>query len=156
MHLKQFNFERNRERIIRYIKGDTKFIFDEISYRLKQKSSEDTNIASNSKTIILFDTSINTDNQGDLIIRHYCVKELEQLGLKINKCISTHKYPSEEETEWLKKSNLKIITGTNILSPRLNFSSIWKRPENLEYTENLCLFGCGMLNYSRNMNEYSK
>lgn len=148
--------EAMEKRLKRYIKGGTLFYFDAFLYNHRSKKEVNPSVEKNLEDVILFDTSIYTMNQGDSIIMEHCVKELKKVGVNIVRNIPTHISPVLEDNYWLEQSQLKFLLGTNIISPWLNISTIWEKPENLKYTENLCLFGCGMLNYLRKFNSYSK
>lgn len=104
--------------------------------------------------IILFDTSIDSENLGDYIINDYCNKILERMKVHPIARIATHRKQTVEELEKLKMSSLKLVTGTNILSSSIY--SQWIRPYKLNLQENVLLMGVGWTDYNTNVSYLSK
>lgn len=96
--------------------------------------------------LVVFDTSIGSENLGDSIINDYCTRIFCELGINPASRISTHRKQTKEELEDLKGNGLKIVTGTNILSARL-FSQ-WVRPMELSRQNNVLLMGVGWADYN--------
>lgn len=109
----------------------------------------------NDKHIVIFDTSINSDNLGDEIINDYCNKIFNEIKLcKVDR-VPTHTYPDNYEEKFLSKTSLKIITGTNLLSPKINEIG-WHRPTKLNMQTNLVLLGVGWCGYSNSSNGFTR
>ena len=106
--------------------------------------------------IIVFDTSLSSDNLGDEIINYYCNSIFNEVGIMPLSRISTHVCPTHKELKLLNKNTLKIITGTNILSSKMNSRGLWKRPLWAKQTDNLCLMGTGWNAYSEYENRFTK
>lgn len=96
-------------------------------------------------SIVIFDTSIDSDNLGDYIINDYCSKVLDELGVVVKGRVATHRKQTDEELQLLKMSSLKIVMGTNILSATL--SGQWVRPMELSLQTNVLLMGAGWSDY---------
>lgn len=111
---------------------------------------------SRNNEIIVFDTSIESDNLGDQIINFYCNAIFSELALTPTGRVPTHRGLTKQEMALLTPSSLKIITGTNILSSHMNLNGTWCRPLQLKRLDNLCLFGAGWNEYSEEMNSYTK
>lgn len=99
-----------------------------------------------SDNVIIFDTSIDSDNLGDYIINDYCKKILDEAGITAIGKVATHRQQTNEELQLLKLNSLKIVTGTNILSSSL--SSQWVRPMKLSLQTNVLLMGVGWTDYN--------
>lgn len=106
---------------------------------------------------IVFDTSINTLNLGDDIINLYCNKILSEcIGGREIKHISTHVVPDKDELEEIKHTKLKIVCGTNILSPDYVKWTLWKMPRHLNGYHDVIALGIGWGYYSKSFTEKTK
>jgi hypothetical protein len=99
--------------------------------------------------VLLFDTSIDSDNLGDFIINDYCSQILNEIKIQPIGRVATHRSQTREEIELLGSHSLKIVTGTNILSATL--TSQWIRPEKLSLQTNVLLMGAGWTDYNNNV-----
>lgn len=91
--------------------------------------------------IVLFDTSLYTQNTGDYIIMENCMLQLSSL-LDTSEAVHvpTHRIPSSDK-ECIGK--YKIICGTNILSCKMRSYGLWKLPRNLDNYNKIILMGVG-------------
>ncbi len=111
--------------------------------------------------VLLFDTSIGSDNVGDEIIMDFCQNQLlDMLGKKIFYVdkIPTHLEIAKSAYQLNKEAKYSIVCGTNILKT----SILWKKNWKIGLTEalsirNLCLMGAGWGNYNNfNTDIYTK
>lgn len=108
-------------------------------------------------TVIIFDSAMDTQNKGDEIIMLYCGKIIEQIWGEVpQKRITFHKSPSEEETTGLANYKYKILCGTNVLSPNVEYFCAFKTSRNLDQYHDICLLGVGWGMYSDNISRQSK
>ena len=114
-------------------------------------------ISQNRDSVIIFDTSMCSNNKGDQIISFYCNKVLEEcIGSRLIVRVPTHQLPTEEELAVIRRTRLKIVCGTNILSPDFENWSLWKMPNNLSGYTNIIAFGIGWGYYSNGISDKSK
>ncbi|MBS4884438.1 MAG: polysaccharide pyruvyl transferase family protein [Amedibacillus dolichus] len=104
--------------------------------------------------VLLFDTSIDSENLGDYIINDYCNQILQEIKIKPFARVATHRLQTREELENLALPSLKLVTGTNILSSKIY--SQWIRPSKLKLQDNVLLMGVGWTNYNTNVSYLSK
>ena len=98
---------------------------------------------------IIFDTSLFSNNKGDHIICLYCNMVINELfSDKQLIRVPTHQLPTDDELKAVHKASLKIVCGTNIISPNYESWSLWKMPENLLGYSNITTFGVGWGYYS--------
>ncbi|MBD9048803.1 MAG: hypothetical protein EGR46_07675 [Ruminococcus sp.] len=107
----------------------------------------------NNDKIVIFDTAMNTKNQGDFIIMDNCIKNLKYI-IDINKAeyVSTHILPQNDFYD----SSLKFLCGTNALSGDLKKYGLWKIPHNLLKYNNIILFGVGFDTFSKDSTYYTR
>lgn len=107
--------------------------------------------------LALLDTSEGTDNLGDFIIMRFCEEALKPL-IESEKTLSvpTHCIPSAELLKKLEQCDRKIICGTNILYPQMEYASIWKLPPTAEAYKDCILMGAGWGYYSDKISLYTK
>lgn len=148
-------FETLIEEVNRRLQGEIIDRGRALIYHYSRHNKEDKQILSSGNDVLVYDTSLQSDNLGDDIIRFYCERELKELGVNIVHHVPTHVAPSKEDEIFLQRKCLKILEGTNIISPDLN-KRVWKRPKKLSFTENLCLLGNGLACYNQQMNTYSR
>lgn len=103
----------------------------------------------------VFDTSLLSDNLGDEIINFYCNNIFEELNVTIENRIPTHVYPNNMEEQKIKRVIPKVITGTNILSSKLEIPT-WKKPSKVYMMDNIVLMGNGWEKYSDYETLYTK
>lgn len=100
----------------------------------------------NTGKVLIYDTSISTNNSGDFIIMDYCNKIIQNC-LKCNfDYLSTHK----PITTALTKDccyDKQIVCGTNLLFPRMDRQGHWNYPFEYKYLDQLCLLGVGWYAY---------
>ncbi|HXP89844.1 MAG TPA: polysaccharide pyruvyl transferase family protein, partial [Fibrobacteria bacterium] len=76
---------------------------------------------------VLFDTSVATENAGDEIIMEAVQRELRSAsGDAFFVRIATHDYPGSTGRRWIRKSDLCIVGGTNLLSSHFFRYRQWK------------------------------
>lgn len=111
----------------------------------------------NQDAIIIFDTSMCSNNKGDQIISLYCNKVLEEcLGNRRTIRVPTHQLPAEKELAIIRRTREKIVCGTNILSPNFAEWSLWKMPKYLSGYTNIIALGIGWGYYSNEISNTSK
>jgi len=110
------------------------------------------------KKILLFDTSICTDNLGDYLIMESIKIELRKFfpdDFFIN--IPTHDKVGKNSINKIKISDFKFVCGTNLLSSNMNSYSQWKI--NIWYSRfitNVILIGVGWWQYQNSPNFYTR
>lgn len=107
--------------------------------------------------LLLFDPSINSLNLGDAIIAHYCDRVFAEL-FDTQKAlrISTHQYPTQDDLASITGAELKIVCGSNLLSPHFEEFSNWKMPRNLSGYRNIITLGVGWGCYCETTSKISK
>lgn len=104
----------------------------------------------------VFDTALKSDNLGDEIINYYCNEIFKELGVRIEARVPTHVKPTMEEEKKLKPQTPKIVTGTNILSSKLEAPFLWRKPSLPAMFDNVVLMGNGWEMYTNKETVYSK
>lgn len=106
---------------------------------------------------ILFDTALNSLNMGDAIIQSYSSNIIRELfpDMKFDH-IQTHERPKENEISLIPGAKLKIVSGTNLITPHFEENTIWKMPENLKGYHNIITLGVGWGYYCDDISECSK
>lgn len=109
-------------------------------------------------TLIIFDTSILSNNLGDEIIMDSINRILTKIFpfyYKYN--VATHDYINKIAKNYIKQPNVKIIGGTNILSSNMNKYNQWKiNLKDTLYLKNVILMGIGWWQYQNAPNKYTK
>lgn len=100
--------------------------------------------------VIIYDTSLYSDNLGDNIINYYCDRIFDELQLNIIDRIPTH-----NESEKTYKDYIKIVTGTNILNSHMNYGS-WRIPKDLSGLDSTLFLGVGSGEYYDEVNHFTK
>lgn len=103
-----------------------------------------------SDTIVLFDTTIGTNNVGDCIIREYAEMHLRKIfRRKKVKRIPTHNAPPINKMSRIQRKYLKIVVGTNILYNKMECAAgQWMFPIiGLPRYKNVCLLAVGWADY---------
>lgn len=107
--------------------------------------------------IVVFDTAIGSKNMGDYIIQYYCRKVLDELFFeKKRMCVSTHIMPSEEDIQSIIDSKIKIVCGTNLITPHYEEFSNWKMSEHLYGYKNVIAMGVGWGYYCDDISKTSR
>lgn len=109
-------------------------------------------------TITLLDTSIATDNLGDEIIMEAIEGIARSLfsNAYIYK-VATHEYMTRISRDLIKRSEVAIVCGTNILSSNMAFRPVWKvRPWDPLLINNCVLLGAGWRDYSHKRDPYTR
>jgi polysaccharide pyruvyl transferase WcaK-like protein len=107
--------------------------------------------------VALFDTSVCSENMGDLIICDSIRKILEnQIPETVFITVPTHDYLSSESHRIISQCDLSIVCGTNLLSGNLETYNQWK----IQYTDllilrNIVLMGVGWWQYQEAISQYS-
>lgn len=99
--------------------------------------------------IVLFDTSILSENMGDKIIMDYCMQYIDHMfpeSLQIH--VPTHEKIGKQTYKFTDKADYLILCGTNILRANMKKSSQWNvTPDNARRIHNICLMGAGWWQY---------
>lgn len=132
------------------ITGRISRLFNCVSFPLKHDS----------KQIVVFNTSMDTDNLGDFIIMRYCGNILNELYEDYEFVdVSTHKMPSAEDEKIVKQTKYKFVCGTNLLTSHIEKWWNWRLPDGLRKKfayRNAILLGAGWGNYQDECSEYSR
>lgn len=112
--------------------------------------------ASYNGNILVYDTSLYSDNLGDEIINYYCDLIFKELGVNIELRVPTHVKPTASEEEKLVVGIPKVITGTNILSSKLEAPYLWQKPSKEYMFDNIVLMGNGWEEYTKYNTPYTK
>lgn len=111
----------------------------------------------NGQSAIIFDTSIHSKNLGDEIIMSSCKEILKAcIGDKSFLYVPTHTLPTADELDAVRHTRLKIVCGTNILSPDFGKWSLWKMPKTLSGYRDVIALGVGWGYYSDSFTEKSR
>lgn len=107
--------------------------------------------------VLLFDTSIDSQNMGDAIIKLYCDRALsELLARKKAVRVPTHTLPDDRQLEAVSQSGTKIVCGTNLITPHFEEFSNWKMPHNLIGYRDIVTLGVGWGYYCEDTSKISK
>lgn len=108
--------------------------------------------------IIVFDTSLVTENIGDFIVMDYCnsiVNSLFQNDFLIK--VPTHERLSDVTYTYAKQSKYKIVCGTNLLTGQMRKHNQWKlKIRDTKYIDDVCLLGVGWRKYGEEPDLYSR
>lgn len=105
------------------------------------------------KHVLLFDTSIGSDNVGDQIIMDYCIRQL--LSIFNDEMLFYDRAPTHLEIgrttfAMNRKAALRFICGTNILKTSVLHNKIWKISFfDVLKLHDICLMGVGWNNYTK-------
>lgn len=106
---------------------------------------------------VLFDTSVDSLNLGDSIIRHYCDLALREiLADKDVSRVPTHSLPGEQQLRAVAGAGLKIVCGTNLITPHFEAFSNWKMPRNLKGYRDIVTLGVGWGYYCEDISPVSR
>lgn len=105
------------------------------------------NKKNNYHKIYVLDTSLESDNLGDHIINFYSDKVFREIGVEIVDRIPTHVVPNMEQQKNIQGNVPKVVTGTNILSSKMEAPYLWKVSKNLNTVNNTLLLGNGWEKY---------
>ena len=119
---------------------------------LKSKFVDNRNEKFETSKISILNTSLNSDNLGDEIINLYCNNILKELNVIPNEQISTHSL----DNKIISNHDLKLITGTNLLTSSMNAIGVWKHPQDFTKISNVGLMGVGWGLYTGKPNYYTK
>lgn len=110
------------------------------------------------KKILIFDTSIATQNLGDLIILDSVKNSLEKMfpyGRFFN--TATHEVIGMASYKLCKNSDFAFVAGTNLLSSNMNSYNQWKvNFYDAAFLKNIILMGVGWWQYQNGVNLYTK
>lgn len=107
--------------------------------------------------LVLFDPSLESENLGDSIISYYCTKALsEMLCAKDVVQAPTHTLPTEKQLEDISCAGLKIVCGTNLITPHFEEFTNWKMPPNLMGYRDIVTMGVGWGYYCEETSKISK
>lgn len=99
--------------------------------------------------ILMFDTSVMSENVGDFIIMDAVFKEMSSI-IKDKQIINiaSHDYPTKRGRRLIKSSDYCLVGGTNLLNSHLLSKRPWSfRWHDLLRLNNALLVGVGWLNY---------
>lgn len=103
------------------------------------------------KRIVVFDTSILTENMGDFIVMDYCNKIFNEIFADdFIVRIPTHERSSLTTYRYIRHSQYSIVCGTNLLTGKMLKLNQWKL--NLMdslFVKNACLLGVGWRKYEK-------
>lgn len=110
------------------------------------------------KKILIFDTSISSENVGDCIIMDAVNKEiLELFNNSVILRTATHECISKTSYALNKVSNYSFVGGTNLLSSNMNVYNQWKiNLIDAHYLKRIILIGVGWWQYQGRPNFYTK
>jgi len=101
------------------------------------------------KDIVLFDTSIASENGGDRIIMDYCLRALDTLNdISFFTHLPTHDYLGKVGRSKLRHADLSIVCGTNLLTSHVLSYKQWMIDlASLFSIQNIKLMGVGWWQY---------
>ena len=107
--------------------------------------------------IVLLDTAMESDNQGDYIIVENCEKQLSE-SMDVTKLphIPTHRSINHQEQTALLNASRKIFCGTNMLSGHMRTYGLWKIGADVSPYRNTILMGVGFDSKDPEFDRYSK
>ena len=137
-----------------------KLIYKIVGYYFRIINNLEYRFQRNKNTLIVFDTSLETDNLGDFIIMKYCNRVIDDLFHDYKKVnISTHSIPNENDEDKISKSKMRVVCGTNLLTSHIEQWWNWRLPDGLinklKY-KNVILLGVGWGEYQDECSDYSK
>ncbi len=102
-----------------------------------------------SHKLVVFNTSLNSDNLGDQIIMDYANEVLNDIYSSHERVdIPTHTVPMQALVNKIEKTDLKFIVGTNILSNNILSNILFEFPKKgLNKYQNSCLMAVGWAAY---------
>ncbi|MBQ7251391.1 MAG: polysaccharide pyruvyl transferase family protein [Kiritimatiellae bacterium] len=113
------------------------------------------------KILIVHNPAIGTDNLGDEIIMRYCNRVLARCFpffryRRID--VPTHAPVDRRCEEAMKRADLQIVCGTNILCPHVGKYNLWKMEGGVDRSayRNIVLLACGWNRYSPGISEESR
>lgn len=111
----------------------------------------------NPDKVVLFDPAIGSQNMGDSIIAYYCTKALSEITIPKDVLrVPTHALPTEKQMAEVSHSGMKIVCGTNLITPHFEEFSNWKMPHNLEGYRDIVTMGVGWGYYCDDISKISK
>jgi polysaccharide pyruvyl transferase WcaK-like protein len=110
------------------------------------------------KRIVLFDTSIASENLGDHIIMRSVVEQVRKLAPHAFLThVPTHEEVSSETYKLVRKSDLALVGGTNLLSSNMHSYNQWRvNLKDAWFLENVVLMGVGWWQYQDPPNWYTR
>lgn len=110
------------------------------------------------RQITILDTATASTNLGDQIIMDAVRSELSELFFHdFAYSVASHEYMGTKSRGLVRKSELAIASGTNLLSSRMWFRAPWKlRTLDGFSVNNVVLMGCGWYQYQRRTDPYSR
>ena len=113
------------------------------------------------KTLIVHNPALGTDNLGDEIILKYCNRVIAQcfprfLYKRVD--LPTHSPVDSQYEELMKKADLQIVCGTNILCPHVETYNLWKMEGGVDRSayRNVIMLACGWNRYSSEISDESR
>lgn len=107
--------------------------------------------------VLLFDTSIDTQNIGDEIIAYYSNRALSQIfEMEKVERVPTHILPSADQLADVSVAGVKIVCGTNLITPHFEEFSNWKMPNDLKGYRDIVTLGVGWGYYCDDISKASK
>ena len=113
------------------------------------------------KILIVHNPAIGTDNLGDEIILRYCNRVIARCfpWFRYRRIdVPTHAPVDKRFEEAMKRADLQIVCGTNILCPHVAKYNLWKMEGGVDRSayRNIVLLACGWNRYSPGISEESR
>ena len=121
--------------------------------RLKNFTSSVRTPMNHMEKVVLLTPAIKSVNLGDSYIEKRCIEELDFAANTANR-VSTHVRPGNGDIEAMRKADLVLVTGSNLLSGNVHHSQ-WKLPKDFSALSQVCLMGCGWSGYG-DCNDFSR
>jgi polysaccharide pyruvyl transferase WcaK-like protein len=110
------------------------------------------------RAITILDTSVASTNLGDQIIMDAVRRELAALMPEaFAYSVASHEWMGLKSRGLLRRSEVAIAGGSNLLSSRMWVRAVWKlSPLDALLVDNVVLMGCGWYHYQRNPDPYTR
>lgn len=108
--------------------------------------------------IVIFDTSLVTENMGDYIVMDYCdqvIKKMFPTHFMVR--VPTHERISGVTYNYARDAKYKIVCGTNLMTGKMRKFNQWKLSlSDAMNISDVCLMGVGWRKYGEEPDSYSK
>lgn len=110
------------------------------------------------RAVTLLDTAVASTNLGDQIIMEAVRAELaDLLRDTFIYSVASHEWMGRKSRGLVKRSEIAIAGGTNLLSSRMWIRSVWKlSPRDAMQVHNVVLMGCGWYQFQRAPDPYTR
>ncbi|MBE5892157.1 MAG: polysaccharide pyruvyl transferase family protein [Lachnospiraceae bacterium] len=124
--------------------------------RVKKSAAKEKEYPSSDK-LIVFDTAIHSQNMGDVIIQHYCRKVLDEVFAGQQPIrVPTHILPARHDIDSILGAKIKIVCGTNLITPHYEEYSNWEMSDDLFGYQNIITLGVGWGYYCEEISPISR